>query len=52
MHLMVENNMILQKDGNYAPPSKQHTYIIIDDLNMSKLSKEMDIQSPAEIIRD
>ena len=49
---MVENNMILQKNGSFAPPSKQATVIFIDDLNLSKISPEYDVQSPAEIIRD
>jgi hypothetical protein len=43
IHILIENNMILQKDGNYAPPSKQHTVVVIDDLNMSKMSKEYDV---------
>ena len=49
---MVENNMLLLKNGNYAPPSRQPTVVFIDDLNLCKISHEYDVQSPAEIIRN
>lgn len=49
---MVQANMILLKNGSYAPPSKQQTVVFIDDLNMGKKSIDYDIQSPSEIFRD
>eukprot|EP00347_Sterkiella_histriomuscorum_P007658 403348070 len=49
---IVESNMEMQRIGVYVPPSKQSTYLFIDDVNMANPNLEKDSAKPLELLRE
>lgn len=49
---IVEMNMEMQRLGVYVPPSKQGTYLFIDDLNMASINPDKDSALPLELLRE
>lgn len=49
---IVEANMEMQRVGVYVPPSKQNSYLFIDDVNMANPNLEKDCARPLELLRE